>query len=233
MSQAPLANSKFAIFRLNRFFLVIFLQCFLVPSAFSLDVSQPEIRSAAHCDTKEDYEKSKRGTFGVTGLDLDVQGQSLIIIAKVAANRCKQLGEDSYKWERVDIHKGFEFVHEYFDFQEDRFKVRNTRMEYDKLWLTAINRVPERVGTGKVTGSKAKGYFARITVPLDKIATPAELAALDKGQQQSLRVSVFVKALMRYVSDVGTTPYEESSGLGLYDIDFKISKANGVLKLQR
>ncbi|MFT7387723.1 MAG: hypothetical protein ACI8VC_000964 [Candidatus Endobugula sp.] len=71
-------------------------------------------------------------------------------------------------------------------------------------------------------GTMKKGCFACLTISLADIATPQELVLLRQGKSLNFNTSLFLKLFMRYISDSKPSPYEESSGKGLYQVNFTI-----------
>lgn len=205
--------------------------CFFVSSAFSMKVSEPESRASSSCNSPESYEVSKKGGFAIAAVSIRLHKEQLTVIAKIVSNQCEKIAKNRYRWKMVNPYDGFEFEHEYFDFTEKTFKTRRTTVENKKIWLVAINYHPKVVGTGTVAGSNADGLTATVVMPLSVVANPQQMSELQAGKKQSLRVSLFVKSIMRYISNGEATDYEESSGLGQYDVDFTVRKVNGILRL--
>lgn len=200
--------------------------------SYSVSVSEPEYRTAAHCDTAEDYAISKQGTFGIKGGKVTINVDTLMIEAEISATQCTRLKNNRYQWKSISPLGKMSYEHEYFDRTNKKFKTRTVTVEHKDNWLTATNSSFHIVGTGNVSGTMKKGFFARVAVPLSKLATPEELEQLETGKTQKMNVSLFLKSFLRYISDGEPTPFEESSGAGLYDIAFTVKKINGKFTIE-
>jgi hypothetical protein len=211
-----------------------YIQCFIffsalvyIPLVFSVSVSEPEFRTAAHCDSIDGYNQSKQGNFGVEGGRVTIDNETLIINAKVFASQCQRLKNNRFQWKQVSPIGKMYYEHDYFDSTEKILKTRTITVEHKDNWLTVVNDSLLVVGKGNVSGNMQKGFFARVVVSLSDVASDEQLKGLRSGKTQSLHVSLFLKSLMRYIADGESTPYEESGGAGLYDIKFIVHNVNG------
>jgi hypothetical protein len=195
--------------------------------AFSASISEPEFRTAAHCDTAEDYARSKQGTFRVELKKVTIKNEELIFLAQTVGSRCKRLANNRYQWETINPIGKMTYQHDYFDSDNETLKTRSITVEYKDTWLSVVNTAFTIVGKKNVAGTMKKGFFAQVTVPLADIATPEELILLRQGKSQNLSASLFLKSFMRYISDGKPTPYEESGGAGLYQVNFTIRSSHG------
>jgi hypothetical protein len=195
--------------------------------AFAIGVSEPDFRSAAHCDSAEDYALSKQGVLGIGQTTLSIQNKKLTIKTQVIASQCTKLKNNRYQWKVVKPYGKIQYQHARIDFKNKTQKIDAITIERKKVWLSAINSSLKLVGKADVSGTMKTGFHATISFPVNTLLDSSQLDALNSGKSQNIQVGFFLKSLSRYIVDKTPTVYEESSGLGLRNINFIVRKVKG------
>ena len=211
------------------FFILLF---FFNTSTVAIEMSEPEFRTAIHCDSREDYEISKQGALNISATRLTLDKQQIVIDAKIGASQCQQIRDNQFQWKHVSPTGRIRYEHHYAASNTQEIHTKSIIIDRKKVWMSAISPTFQIIGQGDVSGTMEKGFFARIVLPLTSVANEDELTAIESGKTQSLRVGLFLKALISYVSDGVASPYEESGGAGLYYIDFMVAPSKEGLTIQ-
>jgi hypothetical protein len=206
------------------FFILFFIYHQL---AFSIGITEPEFRTAAHCDSIKDYEQSKQGALRIGMPILSIKNKNLTIKTQVIGSQCIKLKNNRYQWKTVNPYGKIQYQHHRLDSKKQTLQMDTITIERKKTWLSAINSTLTLVGKGDVSGTTSTGFYASITFPIAKLFDSSQLEALHSGKSQDIKVGLFLKSLIRYIIDGTPTAYEESNGLGLYDINFTVSEING------
>ncbi|MFT5103382.1 MAG: hypothetical protein ACI9D5_001967 [Candidatus Endobugula sp.] len=205
-----------------------FILCFSYHQlAFPIGITEPEFRSAAHCDSIKDYEQSKQGTLRIGMPVLSIKNTNLTIKTQVIGSQCTKLKDNRYQWKTVNPYGKIHYQHHRLDSKKQTLQMDTITIERKKTWLSAINRTLTLVGKGDVSGTTSTGFYASITFPIAKLFDSSQLEALHSGKSQDIKVGLFLKSLIRYIIDETPTAYEETNGLGLYDINFTLRKVKG------